>query len=665
MNNYVSWDLETSGLDPENSHIVGIAFADAPNKGYYVPVKHAIGTSLGEQAVQMFYKMLMTRRMTFLYNAKFDIRFMEYAGYPCDNLNFFDVMVSCWLSDTNNKQNTLKWYERHFLGWQPETFEEVLGNVENFFYLDAKDCYHYAVTDAVGTFALVNKTLQFHHEAKGAGKIDQEAIYPLMKLESDVIPLDANLLAALQEECAEQITESKHLIYQMAGTPVKINSGCDMTAVFERLGIDTGKRTKQGWMVLNEDALENTYVHNPHPILKQLIAYRKHTKFLAAYLEPLLAEATHPRGGARFGYRLTAVPTGRLACGDKHNSYFTPVNVQAIPKPSSINWYVRKATPEEIEAKQDILGWHFSQDEKSDFMAEGYTTKHNLRAAFKAKPDEYFVSVDMAGEELRIAANHHTEPLWIDAFLHDKDIHKETAVKVWGEESYSKDKRAIAKTLNFGLLYGMSAHGLRDKFPNMTIDEAEQFVESFKSAIPHIISGQQRDIINAKKTGTIYNYLGRPRRLRYYFNHPDSGKRSFGYRSVQNSPIQSIGGDIIKMALRRIYEKLFKPATYQVRFIATVHDEVDLCIERARAIEILPILINSMTFQFPGWPVPFVCGLDVGRSWGELFSFKYDLATGEYTPIMFPATGAQVEADDEAPAIVDAAFDEDDYLSAL
>ena len=665
LNNYVAWDLETSGLNPEESHIVGIAFADAPNKGYYVPVKHAIGTSLGPQAVQMFHKMLLTRRMTFLYNAKFDIRFMEHAGYPCDDLKFFDVMVSCWLSDTNNKNNTLKWYERHFLGWQPETFEEVLGNVDNFFYLDPKDCYHYAVTDAVGTFALVSKTMQFHNEAKGAAKIDQEAIYPLMKLEQDVIPLDADLLASIQEEITEQINEAKHLIYQMAGTPVKINSGRDMTSVFERLGIDTGKRTKTGYMVLNEDALDNTFAHNPHPILKQLIAFRKHTKALSAYIEPLLDGATNPRGGVRFGYRLTAVPTGRLACGDKHNSYFTPVNVQAIPKPSSTNWYVRKATQAEIDSKQDILGWYFSQDEKTDFMVEGYSQKHNLRAAFKANPDEYFVSCDMAGEELRIAANHHMEPLWIDAFLHNKDIHKETALKVWGEENYSKDKRAIAKTLNFGLLYGMSAHGLRDRFPGMTIDEAEQFVESFKAAIPHIISGQQRDIIKAKKTGTIYNYLGRPRRLQYYFNHPDSAKRSFGYRSVQNSPIQSIGGDIIKMALRRIYENLFKPAKHKVRFIATVHDEIDLCIERARASEILPIVIKAMTFQFPNWPVPFVCGLDVGRSWGELFSFEYDLTTGEYTPIMFPAASAPSVVSDEANEVPEISFGEDDFLSEL
>jgi len=667
LNNYVAWDLETSGLDPDNSYIVGIAFADSPSRGYYVPVKHLIGQSLGDKAVAMFHKMLLTRRMTFVYNAKFDIRFTEYAGYDCSNLKFFDVMVSCWLSDTNNKSNTLKWYERHFLGWQPETFEEVLGEVENFAYLDPTDCYHYAVTDAVGTFALAHATMQYHNEAKGAGRIDQEAIYPLMKLEQDVIPLDAKLLADMYEDVTERVAESKRLIYEMAGSPVKINSGRDMTAVFERLGIDTGKRTKTGFMVLNEDALDSTFSHNPHPILKQLIAYRKYTKFLSAYLEPLIAEAAHQRGGARFAYRSTAVPTGRLASGDKNNKFFTPVNIQAIPKPSFCHWYVRKATQEEIDAKKDILGWYFSLTEKTDYVVDGHSLDHSLRAAFKADDDEYFISVDMSGEELRIAANHHMETLWIDAFLHDKDIHKETAIKAFGEENYSKDKRAFAKVLNFGLLYGMSARGLRDRFPTMSIDEAEMFVEKFQAAIPNIISGQHRDIIKAKKSGTIYNYLGRPRRLRYYFNHSDPSMRSFGYRSVQNSPIQSIGGDIIKMALKRIYDNLFAPKKYKVRFVATVHDEIDLCIDRAKAHEILPIVINSMTFRFPNWPVPFVCGLEVGKSWGEAFPFNYDLATGEYTPAMSPASepAESTEQVSDFAEVSDTPFDADDFLADI
>lgn len=307
MGKYVAWDLETSSLDPTKGFIVGVALADSPSKGYYIPIKHAMQPSLGEVALKMIDLFLHSRKMLFIFNARFDMRFWEHSGFNCENLHVFDVQIPCWLADTNNKITNLKFFEKHFLGWQVDTFAETLGDNENFFYVTPQEATPYAAQDAVGTYALAYKTMPYFLESRQAGKLDQNMLYPLMKWEDTFQPLDADLLISLQQEVYEKCVELQHKIYSMAGMEFKINSNRDTTEVFERLGIDTGARIKSGYMEIGIPTLEKTNREHPHPILEAMVTYKKLFKVLTAYIDPLTKFATES-GGGRFNYISCRVP---------------------------------------------------------------------------------------------------------------------------------------------------------------------------------------------------------------------------------------------------------------------------------------------------------------------------------------------------------------------
>lgn len=139
-----------------------------------------------------------------------------------------------------------------------------------------------------------------------------------------------------------------------------------------------------------------------------------------------------------------------------------------------------------------------------------------------------------SAEELRIVANLYNEPTWIKAFLNGEDVHKSTAIQVFGEENYDREKRNMAKVVNFGKIYGMTASSLQEKFPHLTLDFCEQFMSDYVRALPYIFDGQDRDVRIARKKGTVSTVLGRPRRVEFYLKHSDGRKRGFGVRTVKN-----------------------------------------------------------------------------------------------------------------------------------
>ncbi len=296
-------------------------------------------------------------------------------------------------------------------------------------------------------------------------------------------------------------------------------------------------------------------------------------------------------------------------------------------------WYVREATEEEIENQEDILGYKFSLDEESDYRIEGIDPANNVRKAFiPHRKDAYWVSLDLQGEELRIATNLYREPSWIEAFNNNEDLHGKVAKMVFGEENYNKEKRDIAKTVNFGKLYGMSHYSMKERFPHLSLEFCEQFMKDYERTLPYIFGGQERDIRRARKEGTIYSVLGRPRRVSYYMNHPDRRKRGFGIRTIKNSVIQGTAADLLRLMFVKIWKALFEEGKYDTRWRTTVHDEINWSVPREEMEEVLPILIKCMTVNIPGWPVTLTCGLEVGTSWGEMFPFNYDLEKGIYTP---------------------------------
>ena len=694
-NTFFAWDTETTSLNAEQGvktgdlvegKIVGYSFTQDGHIGYYVPVSHP-DYSLGYKALKIFYAMICRSKLNLLYNCRFDMRFLEamtpekydYTPEPDEKIykfdlsgiKYIDVQNTVWLADTNVAMPSLKKSEKHFLGWNPPTFSETIGDESNFGYLPAEQGYRYASLDALATYHLFFKTEKYYTEAGAAAKLDNDLLYPLMRLENTPINVDHDYLQSMRGDVLKHLEDLKKYLFETAGREYNINSGRELVTIFQQLGIDTGKRTKTGIMETNIKAIEG-YVasHGDSEYLNKLVEYKKLLKFDNSYLEKMLemseAEnvAKHP---IRFCYFTNKVPTGRLASGtDGKNSYFSKLNFQSLPKPHSHNYHVHKATPEQIANGEDLCGYIFNDDPNGSLgLTEGQDPHLNVRKAFcPIDNDSVVVSVDMKAEELRLVANIYKEQTWIKAFNSGQDVHKSTACKIFGEENYCKEARKKAKAASFGILYGASAYGFHNQFPDMTLEECEEFIEKFKAALPSIEAGQKASVRYAKKNGFVKTHFGRPRRVKYYLNHPDRSMRSFGERTVKNTAVQGAAGDCLKLMIIRLWKELFSKYP-EVKWVGSIHDEITYIIPKSILIDALKIIKKCQTIKLPDWPVQLDCDISIGKSFGELIPWFLDDETGELTPQIEEIKHEQTEEKpenkvNEYDMLLDA--DEYDYL---
>ena len=661
-NTFFACDTETTSLNAEQGvktgdlvegKIVGYSFTQDGHIGYYVPVSHP-DYSLGYKSLKIFYAMICRSKLNLLYNCRFDMRFIEAMTpekydytpeqdekiykFDLSGIKYIDVQNTVWLADTNIPMPSLKKSEKHFLGWNPPTFSETIGDESNFGYLPAEQGYRYASLDALATYHLFFKTEKYYTEAGAAAKLDNDLLYPLMRLENTPINVDHDYLQSMRGDVLKHLEDLKKYLFETAGREYNINSGRELVTIFQQLGIDTGKRTKTGIMETNIKAIEG-YVasHGDSEYLNKLVEYKKLLKFDNSYLEKMLemseAEnvAKHP---IRFCYFTNKVPTGRLASGtDGKNSYFSKLNFQSLPKPHSHNYHVHKATPEQIANGEDLCGYIFNDDPNGSLgLTEGQDPHLNVRKAFcPIDNDSVVVSVDMKAEELRLVANIYKEQTWIKAFNSGQDVHKSTACKIFGEENYCKEARKKAKAASFGILYGASAYGFHNQFPDMTLEECEEFIEKFKAALPSIEAGQKASVRYAKKNGFVKTYFGRPRRVKYYLNHPDRSMRSFGERTVKNTAVQGAAGDCLKLMIIRLWKELFSKYP-EVKWVGSIHDEITYIIPKSILIDALKIIKKCQTIKLPDWPVQLDCDISIGKSFGELIPWFLDDETGELTP---------------------------------
>ena len=694
-NTFFAWDTETTSLNAEQGvktgdivegKIVGYSFTQDGHIGYYVPVSHP-DYSLGYKALKIFYAMICRSKLNLLYNCRFDMRFLEAMTpekydytpeqdekiykFDLSGIKYIDVQNTVWLADTNVAMPSLKKSEKHFLGWNPPTFSETIGDESNFGYLPAEQGYRYASLDALATYHLFFKTEKYYTEAGAAAKLDNDLLYPLMRLENTPINVDHDYLQSMRGDVLKHLEELKKYLFETAGREYNINSGRELVTIFQQLGIDTGKRTKTGIMETNIKAIEGYVASNgDSEYLNKLVEYKKLLKFDNSYLEKMLemseAEnvAKHP---IRFCYFTNKVPTGRLASGtDGKNSYFSKLNFQSLPKPHSHNYHVHKATPEQIANGEDLCGYIFNDDPNGSLgLTEGQDPHLNVRKAFcPIDNDSVVVSVDMKAEELRLVANIYKEQTWIKAFNSGQDVHKSTACKIFGEENYCKEARKKAKAASFGILYGASAYGFHNQFPDMTLEECEEFIEKFKAALPSIEAGQKASVRYAKKNGFVKTHFGRPRRVKYYLNHPDRSMRSFGERTVKNTAVQGAAGDCLKLMIIRLWKELFSKYP-EVKWVGSIHDEITYIIPKAILIDALKIIKKCQTIKLPDWPVQLDCDISIGKSFGELIPWFLDDETGELTPQIEEIKHEQTEENHENKAneydmLLDA--DEYDYL---
>lgn len=337
--------------------------------------------------------------------------------------------------------------------------------------------------------------------------------------------------------------------------------------------------------------------------------------------------------------------TGRLACGkDGKNSFFSPINAQSLPKPHVKMEDVFDLGDRNLFSKKDniIMGYKFvysSYDEEGKHIipedptyigwVEGMDDDLNLRMAISPKmledsgDDEFlYSSFDYSAEELRIAANLSREPNWVEAFVNGDDIHFRTAVAIWGRENYNRDYRKMAKYANFSILYGASSHSLYadSRYGFKSLQEAEDFYDKYKKALPTLFQWQDRIIASAKRKGMLQTFFGRPRRLRSYYENRQIG---FANRSAGNTSVQGVAGDILKMVMIKLWKVVFNNEEFKndVSWRVAIHDEIGYTIRATKLMRALKVIKETQSVKLPEWPVEIITDPSVGWSMGRVYDF--------------------------------------------
>lgn len=470
-------------------------------------------------------------KTVFMFNMRFDCRMMEYHGYTkarkaieesdksqeekekwfnllakkyffkydMSKVHTVDVQAMVYLVDTNVKYPSLKKSEEYYLGWKGDTFEETIGEAENFYYLTPEEAYKYAATDALGTLLLAEKTKKYLLEARDSGVLDVSCLEPLLRFEDELTLIDIDKLHEYSDYYSNMIKGCEDRVREAAGKKLvekkkrgetilveedyNLGSVKDKNEMFKKLNIVTDKKTAKGdWstskgsidsaVAMLEAREKRTGKKDPTiGFLKDLQNYATYNKQKTSYVDNVIEECNNPlhRNRLRFSYKTCEVPSGRLAAGgDKKNKFFAGMNIQNITKPKMCNWFceeeslaykrypeleaalnlsgTREETYLEIVDKEGnlvkayfyrILGWIFSDHtfdiggEVKEKTVEGYKQNLNIRSCFLPDDDYYWVSLDFNAEELRIPALWSKEPAWLNAFVENKDVHKNTAIAIW------------------------------------------------------------------------------------------------------------------------------------------------------------------------------------------------------------------------------------------
>lgn len=327
--------------------------------------------------------------------------------------------------------------------------------------------------------------------------------------------------------------------------------------------------------------------------------------------------------------------TGRFASGNKDNAYFMRINSQNLTKPDS-SFYVC----ERSEGEGNVLGYSFREVTK-EFKkqnpalryVEGMASKDNVRMCVGVpSSDYYFVGFDYSQEEAQLAADMSKDPVMLKAFQERKDLHKETAVAMFGAENYDSDKRKKAKIAAFGLLFGGTPETIQGS-SGLPLWECKEIYNKYWDTMRGLRAWKRRMVSQAyQNNGVCYTAYGRPRRLAWYLGNPLDRWKKFGERSVCSHRVQGTAGDVMRIVMVKAAKEIFRPEKKFIQFVSTVHDELDTCIKKSVFSEMAQRLIKVMALRPPGCTMDLRVSVEVGYSYGMMWPFLLDEATGEWTP---------------------------------
>ncbi|MFK7970255.1 MAG: DNA polymerase I [Bacteroidia bacterium] len=569
----VCFDTETTGLDPLQAELVGLSFALKPFEAYYVPTP--ADRAEADAILADFKEVLEDPSIKKIgQNLKYDMLMLRCYDVVVQG-EVFDTMLAHYVVDANGKHG-MDAMAKELLKYQTVSIETLIGKKGkkqlSMRDIEVEKVSEYAAEDADITLRLHDALEQKVTNSNVFNDIDSPLVNILTEMEWEGIRIDETFLNHYSEDLGKRLVILKDEIYKLAGEEFNINSPKQLGDIlFEKLELGKGrkaKKTKTGQYQTNEEILKG--LASSHELPAQILAYRGIKKLKSTYVDSL-PKLINPRSGrVHTTYAQTVAVTGRLSSNDP--------NLQNIP--------IRTDDGREV------------------------------RKAFVPRDENYvLMSADYSQVELRIMASLAKDEAMIEAFRAGEDIHRASAARVFGvdPQDVTGEQRSRAKTVNFGIIYGISAFGLSQRM-GISRTEASDIIKTYFEKYPDVKKFMDGAVEKAKKKGYVQTIFGRRRYLPDIFSSNNT-VRSFAERNAINSPIQGTAADIIKLAMIKV-QKAIKDAGLKSRMLLQVHDELVFDAHKDE-VEQLRKLVKTNMEGAAELDVPLVVEVGTGANWLE------------------------------------------------
>ena len=570
----VCFDTETTNLNALKAELIGIAFSWESGKGFYIPFpQNKLKAQTLIEKLRPFFENTSIEKIG--QNLKYDLKVLRKYNISVEG-PLFDTMIAHYLINPDMRHN-LNILAETYLNYSPLAIEELIGkkgkNQKSMAQVGIKDITEYAVEDADITFQLAQhfkKEMSNTNTLNLFNNIEIPLIKVLAAMELEGICLDINFLKGLSTDLDKDIKYLEESIYQEAGEVFNIASPKQLGLIlFEKLNlVDKPKKTKTGQYSTSEDVL--SFLAKDNEIIRNILEYRGLAKLKSTYVDALPEQVLEDTGRIHTEYLQTVASTGRL-------SSINP-NMQNIP--------IRTNRGREI------------------------------RKAFIARNKDYILlAADYSQIELRVIAALSNEDTMIEAFNNGEDIHASTASRVFNVplSDVTREQRSNAKTVNFGIIYGVSAFGLSNQ-TNLNRTESKTLIDAYYATYPKLRDYMTNQVNFARDNGYVKTISDRRRYLKD-INSRNAIVRGAAERNAVNAPIQGSAADIIKIAMIGIYNKLEKEG-YKTKMLLQVHDELVFDVFKPE-LETIKKLIKLEMENAYELIVPLNVGIDVGENWLE------------------------------------------------
>ena len=578
----VCFDTETTGIDALNAELVGISFSYEINKAFYVPFPE--NQDDARELIAKFSPFFENEAIEKVgQNIKYDLKVLANYGVSIKG-KMFDTMIAHYLINPDMRHN-MNILSETYLHYSPKSINDLIGkpsrssgekgkNQQSMRDVPLEDIKEYAAEDADITFQLkqnFSPILEKAETKKLFDEIEIPLIPVLAAMEREGINLDVPFLKEMSVEMAQESNLLEQKIYETAGEKFNLASPKQLGEVLfdkMKIGGTKQKKTKTGQYATGEEVL--SYLANDNQIVKDILDWRQMVKLQSTYIDALPNQVDQKTGRVHTDYMQTVAATGRLSSNNP--------NLQNIP----------------IRTQRGRL----------------------IRKAFIARNDNYtLLSADYSQIELRIIAALSGEENMIKAFQNNEDIHRSTAAKVFNValEEVTKEQRSQAKTVNFGIIYGVSAFGLSNQ-TTLSRKEAAELIDAYYQTYPNLKAYMSDQVDFARENGYVQTVLGRRRYLKD-INSVNMMVKSGAERNAVNAPIQGSAADIIKIAMINIYKKL-TTENYQSKMLLQVHDELVFDVHNSELEKIKPMIKFEMENAFK-MEVPLEVEIGTGKNWLE------------------------------------------------